>query len=129
MKNWMNNSRFMYIVMLSVAGVILCIFIGFNLYLDRWASGNDGSRTEDMLAVCLALNPSQVWLMGAARGYMRRGLIRRRPDILVRTLAGPEELSIDQLAENQVIYAIGNIAQGGRELMARVRKEGTTLVS
>lgn len=35
MKNWMNNSRFMYIVMLSVAGVILCIFIGFNLYLDR----------------------------------------------------------------------------------------------
>lgn len=48
MKNWMNNSRFMYIVMLSVAGVILCIFIGFNLYLDRWASGNDGSRTEDI---------------------------------------------------------------------------------
>ena len=88
-----------------------------------------GSRTEDMLAVCLALNPSQVWLMGAARCYMRRWLIRRRPDILVRTLAGPEELSIDQLAENQVIYAIGNIAQGGRELMARVRKEGTTLVS
>ena len=88
-----------------------------------------GSRTEDMLAVCLALNPSQVWLLGAARGYMRRGLIRRRSDILVRTLAGPEELSIDQLAENQVIYAIGNIAQGGRELMSRVRKEGTTLVS
>ena len=88
-----------------------------------------GSRTEDMLAVCLALNPSQVWLLGAARGYMRRGLIRRRSDILIRTFAGPEELSIDQLAENQVIYAIGNIAQGGRELMSRVRKEGTTLVS
>ena len=87
-----------------------------------------GSRTEDMLQVCLTLNPAQVWLMGAAQGYMRRGLARRRPDILVRSLSGPEELDVNQLGQNQVIYAIGNIAHGGRELMVRVEKEGTPLV-
>lgn len=87
-----------------------------------------GSRTQDMLAVCLALRPSQVWLMGAARGYMRRGLARGLPQCRVQDLSGAEALDIPSLGANQVIFAIGNIANGGRELMARVREEGTPLV-
>ncbi len=87
-----------------------------------------GSRTEDMLAVCLRLRPNQVWLMGAARGYMRRGLEKNLPGIRVRDLAGPEQLDVPALGEDQVIFAIGNIANGGRELMARVREEGTDYV-
>lgn len=87
-----------------------------------------GSRTEDMLAVCLALKPAQVWLMGAARGYMRRGLSKKLPHTKVKDLTGPEELDIPALREDQVVFAIGNIANGGRELMQLVRKEGTLLV-
>lgn len=87
-----------------------------------------GSRTQDMLAVCLALKPAQVWLMGAARGYMRRGLARKLPQTRVADLSGPQSLDLDALTEDQVIFAIGNIANGGRELMARVREEGTPLV-
>lgn len=88
-----------------------------------------GSRTQDMLKVCLALHPTQVWLTGAARGYMRRGLARKAPDIQVRELSGPEALVTENLTANQVIFAIGNIAYGGRELIAWVKKEGTPFVS
>ena len=87
-----------------------------------------GSRTEDMLAACLALCPQQVWLMGAARAYMSRGLARRLPQCRIRELKGPRDVAPDSLEEEQVIFAVGNIANGGRELMALVREEGTELV-
>lgn len=87
-----------------------------------------GSRTQDMLSVCLALRPEQVWLMGAARSYMRRGLERRLPRCRVRNLKSPRDMGLDSLEERHVIFAVGNIANEGRDLMAYVRKEGTELV-
>lgn len=87
-----------------------------------------GSRTEDMLSVCLALRPQQVWLMGAGRGYMRRGLRRGLPQAAVRELSGAAEIDAARLDAGQVLFAIGNIANGGRELMARVREEGSPYV-
>ena len=90
--------------------------------------GDRASRTEDMLRVCTALHPAEVWLMGASRGYMKRGLKRKLPEVAVRELAGAVEIEVGSLQEDQVIFAIGNIAGGGRELMEYVRKEGTTLV-
>ena len=85
-------------------------------------------RRYGTLAACLALCPQQVWLMGAARAYMRRGLARRLPQCRIRELKGPRDVAPDSLEEEQVIFAVGNIANGGRELMALVREEGTELV-
>lgn len=85
-------------------------------------------RTEDMLRVCTALHPAEVWLMGASRGYMKRGLRRKQPDAAVRELSGGTDIAVDSLTEDQVIFAIGNIAGGGRELMEYVRREGSALV-
>ncbi len=90
--------------------------------------GDRASRTEDMLRVCPALHPAEVWLMGASRGYMKRGLRRRLPDAAVRELSGGTDIAVDGLTEDQVIFAIGNIAGGGRELMEYVRREGSALV-
>ena len=90
--------------------------------------GDRASRTEDMLRVCTVLHPAEVWLMGASRGYMKRGLKRKLPEVAMRELAGAVEIEVGSLQEDQVIFAIGNIAGGGRELMEYVRKEGTTLV-
>lgn len=87
-----------------------------------------GSRTQDMLSVCLAMRPSQVWLMGASRGYMQRGLRRGLPQAVVRALGGAQEIAPATLTANQVMFAIGNIADGGRALMARVREEGCPYV-
>ena len=90
--------------------------------------GDRASRTEDMLRVCTALHPAEVWLMGASRGYMKRGLRRKQPDAAVRELSGGTDIAVDSLTEDQVIFAIGNIAGGGRELMEYVRREGSALV-
>ena len=90
--------------------------------------GDRASRTEDMLRVCTALHPAEVWLMGASRGYMKRGLRKKLPDAAVRELSGGTDIAVDSLTEDQVIFAIGNIAGGGRELMEYVRREGSALV-
>lgn len=85
-----------------------------------------GSRTQDMLQVCLRLEPAEVWLAGASRGYMRFRLERR--GIPARLIPQTAELDFAGLEQDSVIYAIGNIAGEGRALMARVEKEGTRIV-
>ena len=50
------------------------------------------------------------------------------PVAAVRELSGGTDIAVDSLTEDQVIFAIGNIAGGGRELMEYVRREGSALV-
>ena len=90
--------------------------------------GDRGSRTRDMLEVCRRLAPRQVWLLGANQGYMARGLQRKVPGAVVRRMKSVREVRPEELKENQVLFAVGNIANEGRALMALVRGEGTELV-
>lgn len=87
-----------------------------------------GSRTQDMLQVCLALKPQEIWLLGASRGYMQRGLARHLPDARVTWFAKAEDLDFSGLDQNCAVFAVGNIAGEGRALMERVRKEGIAFV-
>ena len=48
MKKWMDNNRVMYAVMLVIVALILAVLVGFNLYLDRQASGDEGGKAEDV---------------------------------------------------------------------------------
>ena len=90
--------------------------------------GDRASRTRDMLRVCMKLRPAEVWLMGASRGYMKRGLKRKLPDSAVRVLTSAADIKLSDLKEEQVIFAIGNIAGEGRKLMEFVQREGSALV-
>lgn len=87
-----------------------------------------GSRTQDMLQVCLALKPQEIWLLGASRSYMQRGLARHLPDAQVTWFARAQDLDFAGLDQNCAVFAVGNIAGEGRALMERVRKEGTAFV-
>lgn len=87
-----------------------------------------GSRTQDMLGVCLALAPEEVWLLGAAHGYMRRGLARRLPGTRIVDFKGAGEIDFTALDSQSVVFAVGNIAEEGRRLMARIREEGSAYV-
>ena len=87
-----------------------------------------GSRTQDMLSVCCELTPDTVWLMGASQGFMARSLAKKLPGTPVERFARPELLPLDGLASGEVVFAVGNIAQGGRDIMVRVRQEGTLYV-
>lgn len=81
-----------------------------------------GSRTEDMLLTAQRLAPDEVWLLGAGRGYLRRHL--RFP---VVSAASVRELPFGKHPD-ALYYAIGNLAGQGRELMQKIREEGTDLV-
>jgi poly-gamma-glutamate synthase PgsB/CapB len=87
-----------------------------------------GSRTQDMKKTCLALRPEEVWLLGAAQGYMSRGVKRQLPGAVIRTYRSASELELAGLHAGEVVFAIGNIAGEGRALMARVREEGEPYV-
>lgn len=87
-----------------------------------------GSRTQDMLQVCLALKPQEIWLLGASRSYMQRGLARHLPDAQVTWFARAQDLDFVGLDQNCAVFAVGNIAGEGRALMERVRKEGIAFV-
>lgn len=87
-----------------------------------------GSRTQDMLQVCLALKPQEIWLLGASRSYMQRGLARHLPDAQVTWFAKAQDLDFSGLDQNCAVFAVGNIAGEGRALMERVRKEGIAFV-
>lgn len=87
-----------------------------------------GTRTQDMLAVCRALKPQQVWLLGATQGYMVMGLRRWLPQVQIRKLKSCGEIDLECLDQDQVLFAIGNIAHQGRKLMDFVRERGEQIV-
>lgn len=85
-----------------------------------------GSRTKDMLQVCIKLAPSEVWLLGASQGYMALEL--KRHSIPARRFSAAAALDLTAPDESCVVFAVGNIAGEGRALMARIRKEGAPFV-
>lgn len=87
-----------------------------------------GSRTQDMLRVCLELAPAEVWLLGATHGYMKLNLARRLPGAGVTVFKRAADIDFTALQEGCAVFAVGNIAGEGRALMARVREEGTAYV-
>lgn len=87
-----------------------------------------GSRTQDMLRVCLELAPDEVWLLGAARGYMKIHLNRKLPSARVAAFSSAAAVDFTVLDTDCVVFAVGNIAGEGRALMARVKEEGTPFV-
>lgn len=85
-----------------------------------------GGRAKDMLRACLKLKPTEVWLMGASQGYM--GFWLRKHHIPAKMIPQASKLNLTGLDGGSVIYAVGNIADEGRVLMARLKKEGTRIV-
>jgi len=85
-----------------------------------------GSRTQDMLKVCLTLFPAEVWLLGASQGYMQFKL--RKQAIPVQRLSSAAALDLSGLDESSVVFAVGNIAGEGRAIVDRVEREGTRFV-
>ncbi|MBQ8648176.1 MAG: poly-gamma-glutamate synthase PgsB [Oscillospiraceae bacterium] len=83
-----------------------------------------GSRTQDMRETAIRLAPDEVWLLGAGRGYMKRGIEKALPNTRVCSYDSAAALDFAGLGPQDVIFAIGNIAGAGRDLMARVREEG-----
>lgn len=88
-----------------------------------------GYRTEHMVMVAQALQPTQVWLLGASQRAAARAILKKVPQLEVRRFSRAGELPLDQIPQGKVIFAVGNVAGPGHEVMRRVREEGEEYVS
>lgn len=88
-----------------------------------------GYRTEHMVMVAQALQPTQVWLLGASQRAAARAILKKAPQLEVRRFSRAGELPLDQIPQGKVIFAVGNVAGPGHEVMRRVREEGEEYVS
>lgn len=82
-----------------------------------------GYRTRHMAMVAAALQPGQVWLLGASQLTMERAVRRDVPGAKIRRFSGAQELPLAEVPESAVIFAAGNVAGPGHALMDRIREE------
>lgn len=88
-----------------------------------------GYRTEHMVMVAKALQPREVWLVGASQLTTARKIRRDVPCVTVCRFAHAADVPLAQVPDGEVVFAIGNVAGPGHEIMKRVREEGTEYVS
>lgn len=88
-----------------------------------------GYRTQHMMMVAKILQPSQVWLLGAAQITVERSIRRNVPGAEVVRYRQAEQLPLEQAEADAVIFAVGNLAGPGHKVMERIRKEGQDYVS
>lgn len=88
-----------------------------------------GYRTEHMVMVAQTLQPSQVWLLGASQRSAARAILKKAPLLEIRRFSHAGELPLDQIPQGKIIFAVGNVAGPGHEVMRRVREEGEEYVS
>ncbi|MFV0497143.1 MAG: poly-gamma-glutamate synthase PgsB [Candidatus Fimivivens sp.] len=87
-----------------------------------------GYRTDHMLLLANALKPQHIWLIGASKQVMKRRLQSAdfHPEIVL--FDSVDRLPFSSLDKNNMIFAVGNIANDGHMLMQRIRKEATPYV-
>lgn len=87
-----------------------------------------GYRTEHMAMVAQYLQPSRVWLLGASQRAAARAIQKLVPKIEIRRFSQAGDLPLDQVPAGKVVFAVGNVAGPGHEVMKRVREEGEEYV-
>lgn len=85
-------------------------------------------RTAQLAGLVSAIAPAQVWLIGPGSRLLEGRLAREGSAVPQRRFDGRTPLPLDGLDEGMVLFAAGNIAGPGKELMELVKKEGTPVV-
>ncbi|MEG0020445.1 MAG: hypothetical protein RR728_07850, partial [Oscillospiraceae bacterium] len=84
-------------------------------------------RTEHMISLVASITPSRVWLLGAAQGAVKNRLLKQNKDLKVRQIKDIKELDFKQLGGDEVLFAVGNIANEGHLLMEKVKEEAVQI--
>ena len=88
-----------------------------------------GYRTQHMTLLAQRLAPQKIWLLGASQNIVRHALTQRLPATHITCFTTADNLPLNTPGPDTVIFAVGNIANDGHRLMARVRTEGSNFVS
>lgn len=87
-----------------------------------------GYRTLQHQDLAVELNPENVWIIGGNSRVMARSLVKRLPNSNILVLHKAYEMPLSGLTTKDVIFAVGNIAEGGNEVMDLVKREGIPYV-
>jgi len=96
---------------------------GDNLVILLNSRSDRGYRTAEMLSFIVKEQPKEVWLIGKGRQAAEKKLKKTYCGV-IRSYSREYELPIEEEG-NRLIYAIGNIADQGMELMKVIREKGT----
>ncbi len=88
------------------------------------------ARTIQMAELAEAVAPARIWMLGANGGMLARKIRTRMgagtPPIC--RFQSIDDLDFSDINQQDVIFAAGNIAKQGKELIERVRQEGEPYV-
>ena len=84
-------------------------------------------RTKQHRELAERLKPSQIWLIGRGAWLISIGFKKHITNTDIIVLKGAEEAPFHKLDSQDIVFAIGNIGEGGSLLMERIEKEGTPL--
>lgn len=87
-----------------------------------------GYRTRHMIMVARSLQPKRVWLLGAAQLTVEHAIRRSVPGVEVTRFRNAEPLPLETASPSDIIFAVGNLAGPGHQVMERIRKEGQNYV-
>ena len=87
-----------------------------------------GYRTQHMVMVAHTLKPSTVWLTGASQLITRRAILKGVPESAVSCFNRAEDIPMGQVPAGKVVFAVGNLAGPGHDIMKWVREEAAEYV-
>ncbi|MCQ1531368.1 poly-gamma-glutamate synthase PgsB [Lutispora saccharofermentans] len=87
-----------------------------------------GYRTLQHQELAVVLKPAAIWIMGGSSCAMARAFFKKMPDCPVTILKNAVEVPLRTLDSNDMIFAVGNIGEGGKAIMERIEKEGVPYV-
>lgn len=87
-----------------------------------------GYRTLQHQDLAKMLQPAAIWVIGGNSRAMARAFDKKLPDCHVTVLRNAAQAPLDKLNFNDVVFAVGNIGEGGKAIMERIEKEGVPYV-
>lgn len=87
-----------------------------------------GYRTLQHQELAEILRPAAIWVTGSSSNAMARALCKKLPGCPITILKNASQAPLGSLGPNDMVFAVGNLGEGGRTVMERVEKEGIPYV-
>lgn len=81
-----------------------------------------GYRTRHMVTVARELSPDRVWLLGTPQATVKKQLLRDGSIAAVTGFRRVKDVPLEQATDKTVVFAVGNVAGAGHDLMKRIRE-------
>lgn len=92
--------------------------------------GDRAARTMQMAELAEAVAPVRIWMLGANSGMLTRRLQMQMGEGTppIKWFQSVDQLDFSIINQQDVIFAAGNIAKQGKELIERIKQEGEPYV-